>query len=173
MRRFLVGTLPVVLLMTTMFTLTFFRAANADFNEQINYQGKLTDTSNSAVPDGNYNLQFQLCADSGCSSVLWTETRTSTNKVAVTNGLFSVLLGSVNSLSSVDFSQSVYLEVSVGGTGSPSWETLLPRKLLGAVPSAFEAKKLNGKTVDDFAQLLENENISGAWNFGNNLSITA
>lgn len=173
MNRFFWSRYKLVIVIAFFLTFGFFSASKASLNEQINYQGKLTDTSNNPVADGDYNLKFQLCADSGCSSVLWTETRTSTNKVAVSNGLFSVLLGSVSSLSSVDFNQSIYLEVSVGGTGVPSWEVLLPRKLLGAVPSALEAKKLSGKTVDDFAQLAENENVSGVWNFSSILSITA
>lgn len=147
-------------------------SARAALNEQINYQGKLTNSSNVAVSDGDYNIQVRLCADSSCSSVLWTETRTSTNKVALSNGLFSILLGSVTSLTSVDFNQSIYLELQVGGTGTPSWETLLPRKLLGTVPSAFESKKLGGKLESALATLSEDESVSGAWSFSNILSLT-
>ena len=140
-----------------------FSIAQAVFNEQINYQGKLTDINDVAITDGSYNFRFRLCATSDCtggSDPLWTETHcyspdngqtcsgTGTDqRIAVTNGLFSVLLGSISSLSSVDFNQTPYLEVQVGGLGTtPSWETLIPRKKLGAVPAAFEAKKLGGYT---------------------------
>ncbi|MFA6594189.1 MAG: tail fiber domain-containing protein [Candidatus Buchananbacteria bacterium] len=124
----------------------FFSVSQADasFNQQINYQGKLTDHSDVAVADGNYDMVFRLCADSACSSVLWTETRTGADQVAVTNGLFSVMLGSVTALSSVDFNQDLYLEVAVSG------ETLTPRKRLGAVPNALNALELDGLATTSF-----------------------
>ena len=147
------------------FTFLSFNVAHADVNPEINYQGKLTNTSDAPVADGYYNLQFRLCADSNCSSVLWTEIRTSTDHVLVTNGLFSVLLGSVTSLDGVDFNQPVYLELQVAG------ETLLPRKLLGTVPAAFEANKLNGLTSSSFAKLVSDETVTGAWTFNNILSV--
>ncbi|OGH88948.1 MAG: hypothetical protein A2537_03825 [Candidatus Magasanikbacteria bacterium RIFOXYD2_FULL_36_9] len=152
-----------------------FDFANATFNPLINYQGKLTDTSNIAVTDGLYNLKVRLCADSSCSSVLWSEERVDANKVQVTNGLFSILLGNVTStsLASIDFNQDIYLELQVGGTGVPAWETLLPRKQFGSVPSAFEAGKLGGLASSSYAKLATDEIISGAWAFNNILSVTA
>ncbi len=140
-----------------------FSFARAAFNEKINYQGKLTNPSGIAVANGSYNIRFRLCAASDCtggSDPIWTETLcyspdsgatcngTGTDqRVSVSGGLFSVLAGNVSSLSSVNFNQTLYLEVQVGGSGTaPSWETLTPRKALGAVPAAFEAKQLGGKT---------------------------
>ncbi|MFA6547902.1 MAG: hypothetical protein WCT11_03100 [Candidatus Magasanikbacteria bacterium] len=143
------------------------------YNPQINYQGKLTNNSDAAVADGVYNMQFQLCADDGCSSVLWTETRTSTNQVQVTNGLFSVLLGSVANLDSVNFNQDLYLEMQVSDNSTTTMETLLPRKKLGTVPSAFEAGKLGGLASSSYAKLATNETITATWTFSNILSITA
>ncbi|MFC1789720.1 right-handed parallel beta-helix repeat-containing protein [Patescibacteria group bacterium] len=151
-----------------------FGIANAVFNEQINFQGKLTDNNNLAVPDGNYNFEFSLYATDTAGSAIWTETATDTNKIVITNGLFSHLLGSISSLSSVDFNQILWLEVKVGGTStSPSWETLSPRKKLGAVPAAFEAKKLGGKEESAFGTLSENETVVGEWSFNNILSIAS
>jgi len=109
--------------------------AEAAFNKQINYQGKLTTSANIAVANGTYNMEFKLY-DSG-STLLWTETRTGANKVTVSNGLFSVLLGEVNALTGVDFNQTLYLGVNIGGTGTPGWDgEMTPRKKLGAVPAA-------------------------------------
>jgi|GEM_PF-6703516 len=134
----------------------------AAFNTEINYQGKLTDTSNAAVSDGDYNFKFRLCITVGCtdgSDPIWTETRDGSNKITVTSGIFSVLLGSVTSIASVDFNQALWLEVQVGGTGgSPSYETLTPRKKLGAVAAAFEADKLDG--LDSTAFLRVSNNLS-------------
>jgi len=155
-----------------------FSIASAQFNEQINYQGKLTDESNITVADDSYNLGFRLCTTSDCtggSNPIWTETHcyspdngatcdgTGTDqRVLITNGLFSVLLGSISSISSVNFDQTLYLEVRVGGSGTtPSWETLTPRKTLGAVPGAFEAKQLGGIAPGSFVRSDTADEVSG------------
>ncbi|MCB9810516.1 hypothetical protein H6777_00020 [Candidatus Nomurabacteria bacterium] len=124
----------------------------AQFNQEINYQGKLTDSVGVAVADGDYNMNFWLLSSStaATSTAIWSEARTGVNKVTVTNGLFSVMLGDVSSLGSVDFDQSLYLGVEIGGTGTPSWDgEMSPRKVLGAVPAAFIAE--NANTFDGFA----------------------
>ncbi len=131
--------------------------ANAAFNPQINYQGKLLNSSSQQVDDDKYNFKFRLCTDSDCASPVWTETHcygdtcdgTGTdNRINVTSSLFSVLLGDLANLNSVEFNQTLYLELQVGGTSTAdvAWETLLPRKKLGAVPAAFEALRLDGHT---------------------------
>ena len=114
------------------------------FTRQINYQGKLTNSSNVAVADGNYNMEFKLYAASTGGTAIWTETRTSSDRVSVTSGLFSAMLGSVTSLSGVDFNQTLYLSINIGGTGdSASWDgEMTPRKTLGAVPAAFMSQGL-------------------------------
>ncbi len=146
--------------------------AQAAPNWQMNYQGKLTDTSDVAVSDDDYNMSFKLCTDASCTSSVWQEVYCAggdgvnegncnsggsvDNQVAVTNGLFSIMLGSASSTSNlleeVNFSQALYLEVRIGGTGAtPSWETLTPRKILGAVPAAFDADKLDGQDGSYYA----------------------
>src|SRR3990167_3653349 len=117
--------------------------ASAQFNPEINYQGKLTNATGVAVPDGTYNINFWLVPSSGgaTSTAVWSEARTGGNQVQVTDGLFSVMLGEVSTLDSVDFNQTLYLAVEIGGTGTPAWDgELLPRKVLGAVPAAFVAE---------------------------------
>lgn len=149
----------------------FSNTAQASFNPQINYQGKLTNTSNTAVPDDSYNMKFRLCDDSSCTTQIWIETRTGSDMVPVNNGLFSVMLGDISDISTVNFNQTLYLEVSIGGTSTPSWEIMLPRKKFGAVPAAFEALKLGGLTSSEYAVLANNETVSGTWAFNNNLSV--
>ncbi len=147
----------IILLVSTIvlilsFIITPFLAF-ADFNQQINYQGKLTDSSGVAVADGTYNMNFWLLASStaATSTAVWSEVRTTGDRVQVTNGLFSVMLGEVSSLSSVDFNQTLYLGVEIGGTTvTPTWDgEMSPRKILGAVPAAFEAK--NAETLAGIA----------------------
>lgn len=153
----------------------FSSPANSAFNEQINYQGKLTGTNNVPVADADYKMVFELYSAAENGTLLWTEDRSSSNLVPVNNGLFSVMLGSVTSLPDDIWNQSLYLQVSIG-TSTSSPEVLLPRKVLGAVPAAFEASNaqaLGGKTESQFATLGENETVTGSWSFVNIVSITA
>lgn len=141
---------------------------NAAINPQINYQGRLLASSGAPVADGSYNLRFSLYTTSSGGSAIWTETRcySSDNgttctgsgtdqRISVSRGLFSVMLGELSSLSSIDFNQTLYLGVTLGGSGStPSWGTeFSPRKKLSSTPTAFEAKQLQGKTWEEPGQI--------------------
>jgi len=124
----------------------FIGSGQAAFNPEINYQGKLASyATGQAVADGDYDMEFKLYTAPTGGTLLWTETRTGGDQVTVTNGLFSIMLGSVTSLASVNFNQSLYLSVNIEGDGE-----MTPRKELGAVPAAFEADKLDGLTSADF-----------------------
>jgi len=120
----------------------------AQANPQINYQGKLTTSAGVAVPNGTYNMRFWILTSPtiATSSALWTESLTVSNRVQVTNGLFSVMLGSTSPLTNVNFNQTLYLAVEVGGTTTvPAWDgEMSPRRILGSVPAAFEARRLEG-----------------------------
>ena len=146
---------------------------NAAYNDQINYQGKLTDANNIEVPNADYNIVFKLWdADTG-GELQWQESWTlaKASQVPVSNGLFSVMLGSLNNegtnLVDVDFNQDLYLGVKVGEDLE-----MYPRKVLGAIPLALEAAKLGGKAETAFGTLSEDEEITGAWTFSNLLTIT-
>ena len=97
-------TSPTALLLAALLVVMFFISAGpaallAAPNPQINYQGKLTDETGATVADGDYGMEFKLYTVPIGGTAIWTETSTST----VTNGLFSVMLGSSSSLVSVDF----------------------------------------------------------------------
>ncbi|KKQ01470.1 MAG: hypothetical protein US12_C0045G0007, partial [Parcubacteria group bacterium GW2011_GWA2_36_24] len=110
----------------------------AAINKQINYQGKLATSAGVAVADGAYNMEFALYTVASAGTAIWTETRIDANKVQVTSGLFSVLLGEVTALTGVNFNQTLYLGVNIGGVGTPGWDgEMTPRKKLGAVPAAI------------------------------------
>jgi hypothetical protein len=130
--------------------------AQSAFNQQINYQGKLTDNNNVTVADGNYNMEFKLYTVASGGSPIWTETRTGSDKVSVKSGLFSVMLGSVTSLAGINFNQTLYLGVNIGGSGSCGGGfacgdgEMTPRKILGAVPAAIEAYNLGGASSTQY-----------------------
>ena len=127
----------------------------AQFNPEINYQGKLTTPLGVSVPDGDYHMRFWLLEDDSIAttSAIWTEVRTGGDVVEVKNGLFSVMLGEVTPLTGIDFNQPLYLGVEIGGDGgSPEWDgEMSPRKILGAVPAAFVSQ--TALSADTFAGL--------------------
>ncbi|MEK7185184.1 MAG: tail fiber domain-containing protein [Patescibacteria group bacterium] len=127
--------------------------AEAAFNPQINYQGKLLDSADDAVADGTYHMRFKLYTVATGGSEVWSEDRSTAagDRIVVTDGLFSAMLGSSTALTSVDFNQTLYLGVEIGGSaGSASWDgEMSPRKILGAVPAAFQAT--NAGTVDSLS----------------------
>ena len=118
--------------------LVFLSIASASFNPEINYQGKLVGPTGSAVADGSYSIVFRLYTVPTAGSNIWTETQT----VAVTSGLFSVMLGTTTSLASIDFNQTLYLGINVEADGE-----MTPRKILGAVPAAFQASEADNATT--------------------------
>ncbi len=134
--------------LTAALILGVFGIAFASFNEQINYQGKLTESNDVAVDDDDYCMKFLIhTAATGDTSIWSEEWKESTSKVTTVSGLFSVMLGSQATLD-ISFDQDpLYLEVQFDpGCDTTYEETFSPRKILGAVPAAFEAKQLGGKT---------------------------
>jgi len=119
--------------------------ANAAWNPEINYQGKLANASNVTVADGSYNMEFKLytTATGATTSAIWTEDDLVTNGqgVPTKSGLFSIMLGSTTPLTGINFNQTLYLGVTIGATStSPAWDgEMSPRKIIGAVPAAFYA----------------------------------
>ncbi|MDD2731997.1 MAG: hypothetical protein PHI53_02260, partial [Candidatus Pacebacteria bacterium] len=138
----------IVVISAAMLFGAFSLYADAAFNEQINYQGKLTDDSNAAVSDGSKCIKFRLMDAVEGGNELWSEEWDSATQYATTSsGLFSVMLGSNSSLSGVNFDQTLYLEVQYDpGCDDDYEEVFAPRKVVGAVPAAFEAKRLAGYT---------------------------
>jgi hypothetical protein len=147
-----------VIIIATFFLAGVFTMSSAQslFNHEINYQGKLTNSSGVPVADGVYHMTFRLytTATSATTTNIWEEDRSTAagNRITVTGGLFSVLLGSSTPLTSVSFNQTLYLGVEIGGlAASPSWDgEMTPRKKLGAVPAAFEAEKFGGLATTSF-----------------------
>lgn len=126
----------------------FGASFTAQSNAQINYQGRLVTPQNVAVPTGAYNMRFSLYNSTATSAVpVWQETLTDGDRVQVTKGLFSVMLGSTSPLTAVDFNQVLYLGVEIGGReATPEWDgEMLPRKIIGSVPSAFIANSVVGE----------------------------
>lgn len=127
----------------------------------MNFQGRLTSPSGNIVVDGQYNMRFSIYSTSSGGTALWTETRQTTSRVPVTNGLFSVQLGAVNPLVPELFNNTdLYFEITMAtpGTatcptaGCAAWESpMSPRNKLATSAYAFNSARLNGKSDTDFA----------------------
>ncbi len=97
----------------------------------INYQGRLTTPSGTAVPNGNYSVSFALYGTPSGGSAYWGETQT----VATVDGLFSAQIGTVSWFPTWLFDDSLrWLGIKVGTDPEMS-----PRTKLTAVPFAMNS----------------------------------
>ena len=118
-------------------------------NEQFSFQGRLRNSSQGIVPDGDYHIRFRIYSGGdgnlggGDETLEWTEAHSTGNLVRVENGYFTVQLGSITSLSSVDFTENtLWLSVDIGGTGgSASYDGEMdPFMRFSSTPYAFQSK---------------------------------
>jgi len=112
----------------------------ADVPQLISYQGRLTDTLGAPVPDGDYDVRFEIWdspVPSEADIMLWTSF---TVTVSVSNGLFTHMLGSANPLPPsvfvYDGPLGRYIATEVIGQGVTP-----PRLPLLATPYAYQAIK--------------------------------
>lgn len=100
----------------------------------ISYQGVLGNNAGQLVPNGNYDITFRIFSSVTGGSALHDETHVG---VPVTNGGFSVLIGSVpGDPLLLPFSVPYWLEIQVAPDASP----LSPRIQLASSPYALMAK---------------------------------
>jgi hypothetical protein len=101
----------------------------------INYQGKLTDTSNNPLT-GTYAITFKIYDAETAGNLLWEETQAG---VVIQKGIFSVLLGSVANLG-LAFDKPYFLEIKVGN------EVMTPRQRITSAGYAFKAEQADQAT---------------------------
>jgi len=120
-----------ILLVCLVAILVFSTLAYAEVPKMINYQGKITTPQGALISD-TFSIVFSIYADSTGGTALWTETQSS---VKVEYGVFSVLLGSVNSIPSTVFDgNSRYLGLKVGNDNE-----MTPRKAIVSVGYAYKS----------------------------------
>ena len=166
--------LPVIIFVSVLSTLSVLfcvLTANAATTapSTMNFQGRLTDAAGNVVANGSYNLKFTIYNAS--SVAVWTETRETTNRVVVTNGLFSVQLGSVSALTPSIFSTTgLTLGVTMANPATAtcstascqSWETeMTPRSAINTSAYAFNADAIDGIDGASLAQLGVNNTFTG------------
>ncbi|MDX9856302.1 MAG: hypothetical protein RBT76_00760 [candidate division Zixibacteria bacterium] len=122
--------------------------SKADVPNRFSYQGRLTDATGTALPDGSKGVRFVIYNDPTSSNpvnVLWDSGPTS---VTTTDGLFSVTLGEapMPSFPSDLFADSMtWLGITVGADPE-----LSPRTRVAAVPYAMHAGSAEELTDDQY-----------------------
>lgn len=143
---------------------------------KINYQGRLTNSSGTAMPDGSYNMTFRLYSAASGGTATWTEVRDTTNRVTVTGGQFAVQLGSVTALSpSIFTSQPLYLEVELPSVATATCSTaacasytegpMTPRQNLASSAYAMNADTIDGIDSSSLARIDASNTFSSANTF--------
>lgn len=177
-RRYALQTAMILALCVGIITTLFFGVitrAQEGINQTISFQGRLLDGNGNVVPDGHYNMQFNIyeggsgtAAGNPDGSLVWTETYINnggTNGVEVKNGYLSVNLGSKEAFGNqVDWNDdTLWLSMNIAGsaTDCTSFDSgtcdadgeMLPMKRLTTSPYAMNSGKLGGKSADEFLQL--------------------
>ncbi len=164
--KFVAGILTVFLVSALLACFAFSSSASAlqTVPYKMNFQGRLTDASGNAMPNGTYNMKFRIYDALTSGTQQWTETRanSATTGVTVVNGLFSVQLGDVTSLPVAIFTnQNLYFEIELPTPGTAtctgaSCESYTegpmgPRNKLGTSAYAFNSDTLDGLDSTAFA----------------------
>ncbi len=109
----------------------------AQVPQTMSYQGVLTDADGNAVADGNYDLTLALYNAASGGTAQWMETQS----VAVVNGVFNIILGSVSPLE-LPFDTAYWLGIQIGTD-----DELQPRTELTAVPYSLNARSVADSVV--------------------------
>lgn len=100
------------------------------------FQGRVTDSNGVAVADGVRVVQFKIYNAPVGGRAVWNG---EVQKLTVNAGLISTILGSKAALSSVDFNQDLYLEITIDANGDAQITLadppLLPRQSI--LPAIF------------------------------------
>lgn len=169
---------PRGIVLTAMLFAVFFAgssyltaSATDTLPSRMNFQGRLTNSTGNILTDGTYNMKFRIYSATTGGTLLWSEDRlvSASQGVTVTNGQFSVQLGSVTSLpASLFTTNSLHFEVELptpatATTTSPSWTEgpMSPRNQLATSAYAFNADMIDGIDGSNLAQLDQNNTFSG------------
>ncbi len=130
----------IILLWVGIVAIFMCSGSHADVPQMINYQGKLTTTTGGCLND-TVSITFSIYPDTLGSPADWTETQTD---VVVNEGVFSVLLGSVDSIPASVFDGSTkYLGVQVETDAE-----MRPLKPMVSVAYAYRAGIVGGGDVN-------------------------
>jgi len=133
-------------LMLALIILLLTISIHADVPQVMNYQGRLTDLGGNPVADGSYSIIFSIYDAATAGNSKWTETQS----ITTSDGLFAVLLGTVNPIIDTVFNGTTrYLSLEVAGDPE-----LIPRTALVTVPYAQRVSTVDGASVGNITSKL-------------------
>jgi hypothetical protein len=129
----------------------------------ISYQGRLADSGGTPIT-GKQNMEFRLYNAPTGGAPLWTEMWTGGNAVDVSDGLFNVMLGSIQTglATAIEGEDELYLGITVGTDSE-----MEPRVQLGSVPFSMVASSLVGQVTTEQIEsgaVTQYQVVSGAMN---------
>lgn len=134
----------------------------------IPFQGRLTNQAGVAYTGGQYSIIFNLYTQAIGGSTLWTERH---EKVGVVNGMVNVFLGSITSMTAVDFSTVKYLGITVDVDSNPATADpeMVPRQMIIPAFAAKQSERTRTMDVLDSSSGLPVAGQSFGWSsvFGN------
>ncbi len=149
--------LATILLSVTLLTTNLLSTApkaTAAASTNLNFQARLLQNAGNVVPDGYYNIEFNIYNVSSGGTSLWSERYlvSNTQGVRTVNGYISVSLGTLDSLADetdINWNEENWLGMTIRGTTNCAWGScsptdseMTPRMKLTAVPYAFQAQEL-------------------------------
>ena len=129
MKRMII-TIASIMLVALAFGQAIYKGGEVRLSPRLlNYQGFLTDTLGNPITNPSVSMTFGIWSLSGGGTQIWYETQT----VAITKGIFSVLLGGLTPIPDSVFTKSTdrWLELTYAGI------TLSPRTRIVSVPYAY------------------------------------
>ena len=117
---------------------------------RISYDGQLTDENGQLITNGSVTMKFALYDASSGGTKKWPSGASEDHVVSVQSGLFSVILGSKEAMSTAIFADSLFLDIQVNdGSGL---ESLAPRQPFLSAPYALRAATADGiAAIDNLA----------------------
>lgn len=158
--------LPMISLMVVIFGVPSTTYAVQTVPYLMNFQGRLTDASGNPVANGLYNMKFAFYDAATSGTLKWSETRETTSRVQVTNGLFSIRLGEgsntfggslgtvipANMTLYLDITEATPATANCSTASCATWESpLTPRSQLATSAYAFNSDTLDGLDSTAFA----------------------
>ncbi|XLQ19853.1 MAG: tail fiber protein [Candidatus Moraniibacteriota bacterium] len=149
-----------------------FSITQAAPDSELTYHGKLTDTNNVAVSDGDYDFTLTIYdADTG-GNCLWTSRGscgTPTSKtITITNGIFSTTLGETgDNLLDISFDSNYYLGVTINSNPE-----MTPRRKITPTGFALNSHRFNGQTEDYYLNSTTNQTKNANLTIDGDLSVS-
>ena len=141
-------------------------------DQELTYHGKLTDTSNVAVADGNLDFTLTIYDSASGGACLWSARGTcgapTSKPVTIENGIFSAVLGEAgDNVLNIAFDANYYLDVKIGVNSSMS-----PRRKITPTGFALNSHRLNGLTADNYIDTTATNQIKlGGLSLGDDFTV--